>query len=117
MGTNLERRDSRWSNVCLYESDEALTMTAEVPGLNADAVNVTVVNDTLTVEAELRRPAPEGYKLHRQERRQGRILRSFTLPYAVDPERTTAKVVNGILEVNLPKAAQAQRRAITVRAE
>lgn len=73
--------------------------------------------DALTITGERMPDAPEGYRIHRQERRPGRFSRSFGLPCQVDLEKTKATLHNGVLTVTLEKHAAVQPRQIQVQVE
>lgn len=102
--------------VDVRETDEALTLTAEVPGLGKDDVNVTVENNVLTINGERRfekDAEKEGY--HRIERAYGTFTRSFTLPANVESDKAKASFENGVLTISLPKAEEAKPRKIAIK--
>jgi len=100
----------------LVDRGANLELTAVLPGLADKDVKLQANKDTLTLEAERPTVVPEGYTVHRRERPSARIARSFAFPCAVDIEKITAKMTNGILTVTVPKVPEAQPRTITVRA-
>lgn len=100
----------------LEDVGAALKLTAVLPGLSEKDVKLTANQDGLTVEAERTTEVPEGYTVHRRERPSLRFARSWALPCAVDVEKITAKMTNGILTVEMPKVPEAQPRQISVRA-
>lgn len=95
---------------------EALFLKAEVPGLSDKELELTVTGNTVTVRGERKVDAPEGHATHRNERRGFRFARTFELNTKIDPERVQATLVNGVLSVTLPKAAEAQPKQISVKA-
>lgn len=99
----------------LRDTGQALVLTAEVPGLEDKDLHITLTEDVLTVAGERKADAPEGYSVHRQERAPFRFSRSYSLPVKVDPEKTSARLENGVLEVRLEKAPEVKPRQITVR--
>lgn len=105
-----------WPRANLFDGGSSLTITAEVPGLSEKDVKLSLNQDVLTLSGERRTAVPEGYVTHRQERPAVQFSRSFALPCAVDPERASASVKDGILTITLDKAKEAQPRQITVRA-
>ena len=107
--------DRGWPLLELHDEGSSLTLYAEIPGLGAEDINLTLSQDVLTIAGERKLEVPEGYSLRRQERGDFTFSRSFALPCPVDPERTTAVAKDGILKVTLDKAAEAQPRRITVR--
>lgn len=101
-------------SVDVTETDAALTLTAELPGMAAGDVELAMRGGMLTLKGEKKSEAErkEG-EAHISERRYGAFQRSFALPEGVDADRATAKFENGVLTVTLPKkpdAAAAARR-------
>lgn len=103
----------------IVEKDDALVVTAELPGLAAKDVDISVDDGVLTIAGEKKEEHEEtkdGARFHMWERRYGMFRRSFTLPKAVDAEKISAKSNDGILTITLPKTqkAKAQGRKIPV---
>ena len=88
---------------------------AELPGLKADDINISVANNNLSISGE-RKIASEGeeVKYHRREREAGTFSRMIALPGDVDTDKVEASQVNGILTVKVPKAEAAKPKQITV---
>ena len=101
----------------LFDTGSSLVLKADVPGLSEKDVQVTLNGGGVFISGERKVVAPEGYSAHRQERSHVKFSRSLTLPCAVDPEKTTATVKDGVLTLTLTKAAEAQPRQIAVRAQ
>lgn len=110
--------------VNLSESDEAIVAEAELPGLDASDVDISVAGDELVLRGSRtsrpEQPAGNGEKpaavsWHRRERGSGTFERRIELPVAVDATRVEARLVDGVLTVTCPKAPQAQPRKVTVR--
>lgn len=99
----------------LRDAGDSYVVTAEVPGLGEKDVELTLHHDVLTLRGERKSDAPEGYRLHRQERFPARFSRSFALPVKVDAEKVQASVRNGLLTVTLPKVPESQPRRIAVK--
>ena len=93
---------------------DAVHVTAEVPGVALDGIQITVLGDTLTLEGERKGPAVEAERYHRRERRAGKFKRVVTLPDRVDADRIEATLKDGILRIHLPKAESAKPRTIKV---
>ncbi|MDQ3870606.1 MAG: Hsp20/alpha crystallin family protein [Chloroflexota bacterium] len=92
-------------------------MTAALPGVKPENVEINVTGDTLTINGrteEEERREEEGY-LYREIRR-GTFTRSVTLPSDVNTENATARFENGLLTLTIPKAEQAKPRQIKVSA-
>jgi HSP20 family protein len=103
--------------VDIHEEADQFVLQVDLPGVDANAVEITSDQGVLTIRgqrAESRREAREGYR--RIERITGEFQRRFSLPESVDTQSIKAKVVNGVLEVAIPKLAQVQPRRITVEA-
>jgi len=125
MGRGLRRlaEDDRvrgsWSPaVNILEKKDAIVITADLPGLKAEDVDVTVDNGVLTIRGERRlEEASEGETYHRVERVYGVFERTFTLPNSVDVNRIDAKFRNGEMLVTLPKREESKPRAVKVAIE
>jgi HSP20 family protein len=113
------RRASRAAGVFpalnIYENEEALTVTAEVPGMGPEDLQIEVEDNNLILRGE-RKIAHEDEKVsyHRREREAGTFHRIFSLPVPVDTAKVKATCRNGVLEVLLPKAPEARPTKIEV---
>jgi len=83
------------------ETDQELRISADLPGVNEDDINVSLVDDILTIRGEKKLDAKANY--HVVERPYGTFLRSLRLPYSVDTGKIRADFTNGVLTVTLPK--------------
>ena len=104
--------------VNVEETSDHIILTAEAPGLTLDDLNVEIENNILTISGEKRETREEGNenrRYHLWERRYGSFRRSFTLPRTVDSEKVEARFDNGILTIQMPKAAEAKSRRIEVK--
>jgi HSP20 family protein len=100
------------------EDSDKLYVSSELPGIEPDDIEVHVEGDTLTLRGERKLPeAGEGVNYHRREREGGRFRRIVTLPVRIDPNGVEAAFKNGVLNIVLPKAAEARARQIKVRTE
>ncbi|WP_102227064.1 Hsp20/alpha crystallin family protein [Acidimangrovimonas sediminis] len=105
--------------VDLRERDGTYDITAELPGIDPEAIEVKLTDGILTIRGEKKEATDEenaDYRL--SERRYGAFQRSFTLPDSVDPDRIEAAFANGVLTVTLPKTekARASEKRIEVKA-
>ena len=101
--------------VDIVEENDRFVLHADVPGVNAEDIDVSMDNGILTVSGERRsEDTTEDNGYRRIERSHGRFLRRFTLPDTADADNVTAKSQNGILEVSIPKQPVVQSRRITV---
>lgn len=102
--------------VDIRETDDAVNLIADMPGVDEKNVSINVERNTLTIRGEFNALPPEGYSLTYGEYRVGNYEREFTLSDDVDRDSVEAKVSNGVLRMRLPKAQQAQPRRIEVKA-
>jgi HSP20 family protein len=99
------------------ETADEIVVRAEVPGIKPGEIDVRVENQTLTISGERRPPTEmENASLHRREREWGRFRRSLSLPTRVEASQVRARSANGVLTIELPKAAEARPKQITVQA-
>jgi HSP20 family protein len=102
--------------VDIFENDHhEIVLTAEIPGVRKDDLDIRVENNTLTIRGERKREqeaAKESY--HRVERLYGTFSRSFSLPSTVDNEKVNAEFKDGVLKVTLPSREEAKPRQIQV---
>ncbi len=108
--------DATWPRTNLYDTGSELVLYAAVPGLSAKDIQITASGDGVTITGERAAAAPAGYAAHRKERGAVKFSRSFSLPAKVDLEKATASVKDGMLELRIAKAPEAQPRRITVKA-
>ncbi len=102
----------------IYETDSALVVVADMPGVAENGLEVTLENQVLTLfgrTAAGSEPATHG-RVYR-EFGPTEYRRTFTINDGIDREKITARLKNGVLRVTLPKAAQAQPRRIVVQSE
>lgn len=98
-----------------WTTEEEEIVTAELPGMDPADIDISIVNDVLTISGE-RKPLTntEEIRYHRRERVSGSFSRSIQLAFAVDANRVTAGYENGVLKVNLPRAEADKPRKISV---
>jgi HSP20 family protein len=103
--------------VDIHEEANQFVLHVDLPGVDPKAVEITTDHGVLTIRGrreETQRESREGYR--RIERVTGEFQRRFSLPESADVQGIKAKVVNGVLEVFIPKQAQVQPHKITVEA-
>ena len=107
---------SNWTPaVDIKEEDGRFVLKADIPGVEAKDIDVTMDDGVLTIKGERRHESEEdanGYK--RVERSYGSFYRRFSLPDTANAEGVTAQGKDGVLEVSIPKQEKAQPRKITV---
>jgi HSP20 family protein len=101
--------------VDIFERGDNLILSAELPGVRREELDLKVEGNVLTLRGErLRDKTIQEEQYHRVERSYGTFSRSFTLPSTVDSSRIEARFKDGILEVVLPKAEDAKPKKIDV---
>ena len=116
-------RTSSWNpTVNVEESSEELLLTAEIPGMAIEDIDIEVENNVLTLTGEKKEEKEESEegedrRFHLWERKYGSFKRTFTLPRTVKTEKISAHVKDGVLFVQMPKAPEAKSRKITVKSE
>lgn len=98
----------------VWETEDALAVAMEVPGVARDAVAIELKDDVLRVEARVDPARYEGLEPVYTEYGVGHWARAFALPDKVDRERIEARLEDGVLTLTLPKAAEARPRRIAV---
>lgn len=94
------------------ENDKAYKITAELPGMEAGDVDVSVSGDMLTIKGEKHQEKEEKEEnYYICERSFGSFQRSFALPAGVDRDKISSELAKGVLTVTLPKTAEAQQQA------
>jgi HSP20 family protein len=94
----------------MSEDEKAYKISAELPGIDAKDIDVSVSGDTLLLRGEKRQEKQEKDKnYHFSERAYGSFQRSFQLPPSVDRDRVAADFSKGVLTITLPKTAEAQK--------
>jgi HSP20 family protein len=101
--------------VDIYETDDALVLEVELPGVSTDAVSVELDEHILRLSGErTRQPAVTGGQYRREEGRYGAFQRAFRLPTSVDQAKVQATYKNGVLALRLPKREAARPKAIPI---
>ena len=102
----------------IWSSENDVLILAEMPGIDAGDIDISVVNDAVTISGSRREvQLGEGESYHRQERSYGRFSRSLKLPFRVDSSKVTAKYDKGLLKISLPRQEQDKPRRIKIKAE
>ncbi len=111
-------RGSWMPAINILEREDAMVITADLPGLKAEDVEVTVEEGTLSIRGERKlEEAAEGEAYHRVERLYGVFERNFTLPNSVDVEKIGARFSNGEMVLTLPKREESKPRSVTIKVE
>jgi HSP20 family protein len=114
-----ERPAGMWTpRTNVTETKDSLTITAELPGLEAKDVDVALSGDMLTIKGEKKQEKEEKDEYHHMvERSYGAFSRMVRLPAPVTADKIKASFKNGVLTVTLPKTEEAKPKAIPVTVE
>jgi HSP20 family protein len=96
--------------VDILETSEQYIVSAEVPGMNREDLDIRVHDGRITISGVRRERTTQCEQFHRVERGHGSFSRTFNLPVPVDGDRVTADLRDGVLTVICPKAADGARR-------
>jgi HSP20 family protein len=102
--------------VNIWSDDDGYVLTLEMPGLDADSINVNVENNQVSIEAEKKELIPEGVAIHRRECGAGKMAYAYQLPSHIDQRKVAASYKNGVLSLILPKSQEAKARKIKISA-
>lgn len=109
-------RDALIPAVDVFEDQEGIVLTADLPGVSAEALKVEVFNDTLLIEGNLSIDIPPDMEPSYADVRNARYRRSFALSSELDSDAIDAHIKDGMLTVKLPKRKALQPRKIEVQA-
>jgi HSP20 family protein len=98
----------------IQTGDDAYDITALVPGLNAEDLEIEAVNNTVTIRGEFKSLKDDQAKYLVSELPSGRFSRVITLPTATDASKVEATIKNGVLSLNVPRAEADRPKAIKV---
>ena len=116
LGTTRGEDGTNGLAVDMYETGDDLIVTAAVPGVRPEDIDITVQGEVLTIKGETQTEHTDddqtSYHVH--ERRYGRFYRQVALPSTVKSDAAEAHFENGILKLRLPKAEEAKERKIQV---
>lgn len=104
-----------YPRINVNEDQENVYVEAVAPGISAEALQITVVGNTLTISGE--KPGPGGMPVeafYANERAAGKFVRTIEVPVEVDSNRTEALYANGVLTITLPKAEKVKPKQIQV---
>jgi len=110
------RTAPRYPALNIWVGEDRQVVSAEMPGLSADEINISVDGDTLTVAGKRSsNDLPEGAQYQRKERSFGEFSRSVRLPYRVDSAKVEATLKYGVLNIILPRAEADKPKNITIK--
>jgi len=102
--------------VDIFETDKAITLLADMPGVVTDKLNIDLRENTLTLEGDVESPEGPDEDVLFREYPIGQYFRQFTLSEVIDQARIEAALKDGVLRLDLPKVEKATPRKITVSA-
>jgi HSP20 family protein len=104
--------------VNIWISEDNAVVSTEIPGLEPDALEVSVINNSLTLKGSRKPEAlKEGEAFHRRERWSGTFSKTIELPFAVESGKVQARFTKGVLYISLPRAEADKPKKITVKSE
>ena len=101
--------------VDIVESDDHITLAADIPGVDDSSLTVSIEKNVLTLRGQVQASAPEGYQLAYSEYDVGDFERSFTISNDIDRGAIEAVMKDGVLRLKLPKAQHAMVQKIAVK--
>lgn len=103
--------------VNVWMGSDDIVLTAEVPGIEPDDLDISVQENSLTLSCRPgRQKTEEGASYHRRECPRGGFARSWQLPFEVDRDRIDARLDDGILQLTLPRSEASKPRKVEVKA-
>jgi HSP20 family molecular chaperone IbpA len=98
----------------IYEKDDAILVRCDMPGVAQDQLDIRLDNNELEITGTQTASAPAGMDQLMAEYETGTYRRKFNIPQLIDREKIRARLHNGVLELELPKAEQAKPRKIEI---
>src|SRR3984893_7694284 len=105
-------------SIDVTEADKEIEITAELPGLERQDVEISLEDNVLTIRGDKKVPADADDKnknYHMTERSYGIFYRAFQLPVGIDPASVEATMSNGVLKIKIPKPAHTEAKKIEVK--
>jgi HSP20 family protein len=106
--------DQHTLNVNVQEDDDTFVLSALVPGLKSDDLNIQILEDVVRIEGEYKRDEDQ-YLM--QELPHGSFSRSLRLPVAIEADSVDARIVDGVLTLTLPKAESTKPKRISIKSK
>ena len=102
----------------VYREEDDLVVKAELPGIKKKDLDISLEDDVLTIKAEKKQEeVKEDSDHYISERHFGQFIRRMSMPFSVDEENISATFKNGLLEMRLPKAEEAGKKRIEIKAK
>lgn len=103
--------------VDIFETDAAITVLADMPGVKPDQLEIDLRDSVLTLKGRVSSPATSAENDVLREYESGTFFRQFTLSQTIDQAKIDAHLADGVLRLELPKVERAKPRQITVRTQ
>jgi len=115
-GDSLGWTGREYPAVNVWSGDNDMVLTAEIPGVEPEDLDISVHGNTLTLRGARKADTlRQDETYHRQERGSGSFIRTVQLPFEVEADKVEAKLERGILRLSLPRAQAAQPKKIAVK--
>lgn len=115
MGSFAPRGTGSFPPLNMWANEEHVVLTAELPGVDPESLDISVVGDTVTLTGERDLDAGgDEARYHRHERWHGSFTRTMQLPFRIDVEGVEARFDKGVLQVTLPRAEEDRPRRISI---
>ncbi len=102
--------------VNIWADGEETMVTTEIPGIDPDTIDISVIGKTLMIKGNREPEKPdEGSSYHRRERWYGQFTKTIELPFNIEAEKVSAKFFNGILTIRLPRAEAEKPKKISIK--
>lgn len=99
----------------LTETKDAYILRAELPGVNAEDLDIQTTGKNITIAGERKIEPDQSATYHRREREAGRFSRALTLPGEIDRDKIEASLKDGVLTVTFPKSEKAKARQVEIK--
>lgn len=100
----------------VFEEKDEIVVKADLPGMNKDEIEVTVMENVVTIKGEKKKEEEVKEKdYYRRERSYGSFVRSVELPSEVKSDQIKANFKDGVLEVRMPKTEEAKKKSVSVK--
>ena len=107
---------SSYPAVNVWFNDEGLVVSAEMPGVKTDDLDINVQRDSLTISGIIgSEELPEDARYHRKERGSGQFSRTIQMPFSVDPDEVEASFKQGVLTIRLPRVEAEKPKKIAIK--
>lgn len=113
MGNNVDASTS-FPAFNIWSDEDGAVLTSEIPGVGIENLDITVSGKEIAITGARKETAAENARFTRHERPSGQFSRSFQLPFQIDSGRVAAKLTNGVLRIDLPRAETDKPRKIAV---